>query len=169
MINGFLNVSRLESGKMQIDLERFDLSQLVREIEEETTAAVSSHPITFGPVPQIFVNADKEKIGQVFTNLLNNAVKYSQAGSPINVSCNVQGNHLLVKVQDSGMGIGKEDLPLLFDRYYRVKEAELNHIAGFGIGLYLCSEIIKRHAGSIWAESTPGEGSTFCFTLPIIA
>ncbi len=167
MINGFLNVSRLESGKMQMDNKRFDLAGLVREVEEDALAAFTSHPITFAPTQEVWVNADREKIGQVFNNLISNAVKYSTAGTPIYISYAVKNNQVQVSIKDEGIGISQEDLPLLFERYYRVKEAELNHIAGFGIGLYICSEIIKQHGGSIWAESEPGKGSTFYFTLPV--
>lgn len=168
MINGFLNVSRLESGKMQIDHQRFDLAKLVNEVEEETKASVTTHPFIFEPFAERWIDADREKIGQVFNNLISNAVKYSPAGKPIKISCISNNNYVTVSVQDEGVGVSPEDLPRLFERYYRVKEAEKNHIAGFGIGLYLCSEIIKRHDGKIWAESEPGKGSTFYFTLPLV-
>lgn len=167
MINGFLNVSRLESGKMQIDRRRFDLAKLVKEVEEETQSYVTTHPVTFEFCPAIFVDADREKIGQVFNNLISNAVKYSHAGKPITVSCSAGENEVTVSVHDEGIGVDQEDLPRLFERYYRVKEAETNNIAGFGIGLYLCSEIIKRHNGEIGVKSEPGKGSTFYFTLPL--
>lgn len=167
MINGFLNVSRLESGRIHIDLKPFDLALLMKEVEDETAATVTSHNIIFAPVPEIMVNADREKIAQVFNNLISNAVKYSPAGSEIRISSAVQKNEAQISISDEGMGISKEDLPRLFERYYRVKEADLNHISGFGIGLYLCSEIIKLHGGNIWAESKPDKGSVFYFTLPL--
>lgn len=167
MINGFLNVSRLESGKIYMDLHRFDIAQLLKEAEDEATVANVSHTFIFKPGTKTIVNADREKIGQVINNLISNATKYSPVGSTINVTSKVLKNRVQISVADEGLGISKEELPRLFERYYRVKGNENRHIAGFGIGLYLCSEIIKGHAGEIWAESTPGKGSTFYFTLPL--
>jgi len=167
MINGFLNVSRLESGKIYMDLHPFDMAQLLKEAEDEATVANVSHMFIFKPGTKTIVNADREKIGQVINNLISNATKYSPVGSTINVTSKVLKNRVQISVADEGLGISKEELPRLFERYYRVKGNENRHIAGFGIGLYLCSEIIKGHAGEIWAESTPGKGSTFYFTLPL--
>ena len=167
MINGFLNVSRLESGQIQIDKQVFDLSLLIKEVEDETKATIFSHHFIFTSTKDIYVNADREKISQVFNNLFSNAVKYSPSGSNIYIDYTAKGEFVEVSIRDEGFGIGKEDLPRLFERYYRVKEAETNHIAGFGIGLYLCAEIIILHGGKIWVESKTGEGSTFFFTLPL--
>lgn len=166
MINGFLNVSRLESGKIQINHQHFDLSKLLKETEEEAVTSFNSHQIIFVPVPEIWVNADPDKIGQVINNLISNAAKYSPLGSVIEVACTSSNGEALVSVRDRGMGIAKEDLPKLFERYYRVK-GQIGTIAGFGIGLYLCYEIIKRHEGNLWAESEIGQGSTFYFSLPL--
>ncbi|WP_158827463.1 PAS domain S-box protein [Mucilaginibacter lacusdianchii] len=169
MINGFLNVSRLESGKIHIDQERFDLALLVKEAEEESLASVTTHQVVFAPVDETWIMADREKIGHVIENFISNAVKYSPAGSTIKVACVTINGQAQMSVQDEGMGIKEEDLPKLFERFYRVKGNETQHIAGFGIGLYLCCEIVKGHGGNIWAESTLGKGSTFYFTLPVLA
>jgi two-component system sensor histidine kinase VicK len=168
MINGFLNVSRLESGQIHIDHKPFNLALLMKEVEQETAATISGHSLIFEPVQETWVNADRDKISQVFNNLISNAVKYSPPGSAIRVATVTKGNRVTVSVKDEGMGISETDLPRLFERYYRVKEAEAKHISGFGIGLYLCSEIIKHHGGNIWAESQLGNGSTFYFDLPVI-
>lgn len=168
MINGFLNVSRLESGRIQIDHKPFDLAVLIKEVEEETRATIASHKFDFKTAKAIWVNADYDKISQVFNNLISNAVKYSPVASMVSVACKFDGPTVQISVSDEGMGISEHDLPRLFERYYRVKEAETNHISGFGIGLYLCSEIVKRHGGYIWAESKDGKGSTFYFTLPVM-
>ncbi|RZK27462.1 MAG: PAS domain-containing sensor histidine kinase, partial [Hymenobacter sp.] len=84
------------------------------------------------------------------------------------VACGTEKGMALVSVQDQGMGISPENLPKLFERYYRVKDVQTTTIAGFGIGLYLCCEIISRHGGNIWAQSEVGKGSTFYFTLPVV-
>lgn len=168
MINGFLNVSRLESGHMHIHSQRFNLAQLIAEAEEEVLASVTSHEIIFDPVAETWVNADHEKIGHVIQNFISNAVKYSPSQSVIKVALIIRAGKAIFSVNDQGVGISAEDLPRLFERYYRVKDAETKNIAGFGIGLYLCYEIIKRHGGNIWADSQIGQGSTFYFTLPVV-
>lgn len=168
MINGFLNVSRLEAGKIHIELQVFDLALLIKEAEEEFLATFSSHHVIFEPVEQTFVNADRDKIGQVINNLISNAVKYSPAGSVINVACVQVDGMANVIVTDKGMGIKPDDLNHIFDRFYRVEGSHMFAISGFGIGLYLCAEIIHRHKGKIMAESEFGQGSVFSFSVPIV-
>jgi two-component system sensor histidine kinase VicK len=167
MINGFLNVSRLESGKIHIDKQNFDLAELVKEAEEETIVTISSHHVIFAPVEETFIVGDRDKIGQVINNFISNAVKYSPHGSTIQVACTTVQNTALVSVKDEGMGVKPEDQQRLFERYYRVEAMSNQTISGFGIGLYLCSEIINRHDGKIWVDSEPGNGSTFYFSLPV--
>jgi len=167
MINGFLNISRLESGKIMIDKQRFDLEKLIEEVIQETELTVSSHVIQFEPCRPVIVNADRDKIGSVINNLISNAVKYSPKGKLIEVNCNIIDNRAQVNVKDEGMGIKPQDKEKLFDRYYRVESNHTQHISGFGIGLYLSAEIIKRHEGKIWVESESGVGSTFYFSLPL--
>ncbi|RYE57221.1 MAG: PAS domain S-box protein [Sphingobacteriales bacterium] len=168
MINGFLNVSRLESGKIHIDHRIFDLAQLVKETEEEASNTISSHKIIFAPVEETIVNADRDKIGQVINNLISNAVKYSVAGSTIQVACVTIEQKALISVRDEGMGIKPQDAAKIFERYYRVEGSQMFSISGFGIGLYLCAEIIHRHSGEIWVDSDFGKGSTFSFSLPVV-
>lgn len=168
MINGFLSISRLESGKIHIARNLFDLALLIREAEEESLSTVRTHELVFEPVETLFVNADREKIGQVIHNLISNAVKYSPHGSCIIISCVINDGEAFVSVNDEGMGIGPEDALHIFDRYYRVEGERMYSIAGFGIGLYLCAEIIQRHEGRIWLESELGQGSSFFFSLPLL-
>lgn len=165
MINSFLNVSRLESGKIHIDIQRFDLSLLLKEIDDDFSVVVNSHQFTI-KADEIFLNADREKIGQVINNFITNAIKYSPIGSNIEVSCTTENGSAVVAVRDEGIGIMPEDQHQLFERYYRVM-SQPQTVSGFGIGLYLCAEIIKRHHGKIWVESEMGSGSIFYFSLPI--
>jgi PAS domain S-box-containing protein len=167
MINGFLNISRLESGKIHIDRQSFDLAQLIKEAEEESLATILSHTVIYEQVETIFLNADRDKIGQVIHNLISNAVKYSPQGSVINVACFIANGTANISVKDQGMGIKPDDISRIFDRYYRVEGGHMYSISGFGIGLYLCAEIIHRHHGHIWAESEFGKGSVFTFSLPL--
>jgi PAS domain S-box-containing protein len=168
MINGFLNVSRLESGKMLIEKEDFELDKFIVEIIEETKLVVSSHDILFNNCDPVTVHADRDKISSVISNLLSNAVKYSPKGKIIEVNCMVIGSEVQVSIRDEGMGIKPRDLEQIFGRYYRVEANNTRHISGFGIGLYLSAEIIQRHNGRIWAESESGIGSVFYFSLPLI-
>ncbi|GGH11454.1 PAS domain S-box protein [Pedobacter zeae] len=165
MINGFLNVSRLESGKLLIEKTDFSLDQLLKEIIEETYISQSSHEIIFEPTCEVTIHADRDKIGNVISNLISNGIKYSDNNTRIEINCDIHGQEVEVQIKDEGMGINPEDIDKLFERYYRVKG---NHtISGFGIGLYLSAEIIERHGGRIWAESEEGKGSVFHFTLPL--
>jgi two-component system CheB/CheR fusion protein len=165
MINGFLNVARLESGKIAIDKTVFDVQELFAEVEAEMSPVNTTHPIVFICATAAPVMADRDKIGQVLHNLISNAVKYSNIGSSIQVVCTTDQYQVTVAITDQGMGIQPEALKHVFERYYRAETHK--SIAGFGIGLYLCAEIIKRHDGKIWAESEAGKGSTFYFSLPL--
>lgn len=165
MINGFLNVSRLQSGKIHIEKESFELDGLIREIINEFQLTNNTHQFYFAPCEPVVVNADREKIGNVVSNFFSNAIKYSPNKKTIEITCEIIGDIVQTKVKDFGIGVSKEDASKIFDRYYRVKNAD--SISGFGIGLYLCAEIINRHEGHIGIESEIGQGSTFWFSLPI--
>ena len=165
MINGFLNVSRLESGKLLIEKSTFSLNALLEESIEENFVSQSSHQIVLHPAEEIEVFADRDKIGNVISNLLSNAFKYSANGSKVEIKSNVIDGQAVVSISDEGIGINREDAAKLFERYYRV---ESHHtISGFGIGLYLSAEIIQRHQGKIWLESEPDKGSVFHFSIPL--
>lgn len=167
MINGFLNVSRLESGKIELYKNNFSLDELLTEIIDETKVATTSHEITLLEYEKVNVNADSDKIGSVITNLLSNAIKYSPKNNAIKVSLKIIDQMAQISVSDGGIGIKPQDIDRLFERYYRVESPNIHYISGFGIGLYLSAEIVERHNGRIWAESEFGKGSTFYFSIPI--
>jgi len=167
MINGFLNVSRLDSGRMHIERTEFDLIPLIKEVEEETVSTIHTHHLSFAPVPNMRLSADREKISQVLHNLIGNAVKYSRMGGSIHIACYELENHgTRITVSDQGIGIEQEDQDRIFERYYRVKHPASGSIAGFGIGLYLCKEIVTLHGGEISLVSAPDQGTTFTIELP---
>lgn len=168
MINGFLDISRLESGKIMMNFQRVQLFDVVEEVIEEYTTMVTSHHIFSDCQSGFFVKIDREKLGHVISNLISNAIKYSPTGSNIYIACYQSDEQAIFKIHDEGMGINESDLPKLFERFYRVESSTMATVSGFGIGLYLSSEIINRHGGKIWAESDLGKGSTFYFSLPLL-
>jgi len=167
MINGFLNVSRIESGKISIDRQLFNLEEVITDVIKEAELTATTHQLRFAPCGAVQLFADKEKIASVITNLLSNAIKYSAKGSPVEINCAVTAGTVRVSIKDQGMGIAKQDQGQLFERYYRVEDDHTKYISGFGIGLYLSAEIVRRHEGTIGVESEKGAGSTFYFTLPL--
>lgn len=169
MITGFLNISRLEAGHLLVEKQPFDIDELIRETLKDTSLTVNSHSFHLEDCDGITVNADRDKIGLVISNLISNAIKYSPKGRRIDVRCKVDGGMAVVSVKDEGMGIKQQDIGQIFERYYRVSTNHTRHISGFGVGLYLSAEIIKQHGGAIWVESESGKGSTFYFSLPRIA
>jgi PAS domain S-box-containing protein len=166
MIDGFLNVSLLESGKILLNKTNFDLIALIKTIAEENRMVLPSHFIQVIGLEQTIVNADMEKIGNVISNLIGNAAKYSKKDSFIAIKCERVDAEIIVSVEDEGIGIKENNIPKLFDRFFRVDSAVTKTISGFGVGLYICAEIIKRHEGKIWVDSKFGKGSTFYFSLP---
>jgi len=167
MINSLLNLSGAEAGKIHLKKEEFQLDVLINEVVEETLFITSTHHIVTIPCNPLSINADREKIEQVLVNLLSNAAKYSDKNAEIEIGYVLHNTHVEVSVKDLGLGIAPSEIQNLFRPHYRVESKETEKIAGFGIGLYLCAEIINRHHGKIWAESEPGKGSTFKFTLPL--
>ncbi len=166
MIRSFLDLSRLEAGKLNLVKERFYIDKLIMEVVEEILLIDKSHPIFYGDCKPVEVFADREKIGQVINNLLSNAIKYSAPGTKVKVGCGLNGGMVQVWVSDQGLGISKKDTEKLFSRFYRVENTPLKTVSGFGIGLYLSAEIVQRHNGNIWVDSEEEKGSTFYFNLP---
>ncbi len=168
MINGFLNVSRLDSGQMHIEKKPFDFQLFFSEIEDEVLSVIHTHKFIFNTSGPVLVSADREKISHVIHNLIGNAVKYSPIGTAVMAEYSVTGDrHLKISVTDQGQGIAEEDRERIFERYYRAKDIQSTSIAGFGIGLYLCKEIIELHRGRIEVQSSPDQGSVFSFVLPL--
>ena len=167
LISGFLNLSRLEAGKIVLEKERFNIVELIQTVIDEQRMIISGHEVVFDEPQPLFVSADKEKIASVISNFMSNAVKYSPSQSQISVGCDNAGDFVKVTVTDKGNGIKPGDIKRLFERFYRVDDKAHAHIGGFGIGLYLSAEIIDRHNGTIGVDSEIGKGSSFYFTLPL--
>jgi PAS domain S-box-containing protein len=167
MINGFLSLAQVESGKIHLTLQDFDINELIREAMEEMLLLNPTAAITFQPKGVLMLNGDRDKIDQVLINFLSNAIKYSPEGGMIEINTRLIDNMVEVSVADQGLGIAQQDIEKLFNRYYRVENKHTEKIPGFGIGLYLCAEIISHHHGKISVQSEQGKGSTFSFTIPL--
>jgi two-component system, OmpR family, phosphate regulon sensor histidine kinase PhoR len=162
-------ISLLESGSMSMDMRMFDIHKLSTEVFESLEMQADSSDITFGfkkgcdKPTQVY--GDRERIRQVLVNLLTNSIKYSKENGQTLVGFYDMDNKVLVEVSDNGIGISKEHLPRLFERFYRVDKSRSRQIGGSGLGLAIVKHIIEAHGQSINVRSTPGEGSTFAFTL----
>lgn len=167
LVSDFLKLSKIESGKFQLDPEMFDINELVREIAGDIQMVSSSHRIAVNTIAPSVVNADRERVSQVITNFLNNAVKYSPDNKDILVNVIREDDSVKVMVQDRGIGIRKEEHQKIFERFYRANGSANTSFSGFGIGLYISAEIIRKHGGRIGVDSEEGKGSCFYFALPL--
>jgi PAS domain S-box-containing protein len=166
LIQDFLDLSRLDEAKMKLNVSEFSLRKLIEEVLSDTLALSPSHHIDYKPCPEIKISADREKLGQVVINLLGNATKYSPKGTTVKIRCALERESIIFSVTDQGHGIAKADQARLFERFYRVNAQPQYPVPGFGIGLYLVSEILKLHGGEVGVQSDVGKGSTFYFVLP---
>ena len=168
MINSFVNISRLEAGKFDLDLTDFDLGELVTEYLDEVRLTAPKHQFIQQGCEKLRVTADRAKIGVLLTNLVANAIKFTPAGKSITVSCFQKPGYVEVSVMDEGCGIADKDRNKVFERFSQIENPHVKNSSGFGIGLFLCSEIIRRHQGEIWLEDGDGIGSDFHFRLPVV-
>jgi len=170
LINKFLDISRIESGKSQVHKTPVQMGHVIESILEMNMylAERKGMKVTLNiPDDLDTVWVDREMMGEVILNLFSNAVKYSPDGKTITIEVEDKDDEQLVRVRDQGYGIPEKSLNKIFDKFYRVTDNEkLQEIGGSGLGLSLVKEIIELHDGSIWVESKPGEGSTFTFSIP---
>ena len=163
-----LDLSRLETGMLELKKELFGLDELANEIVKDITYTNTKHVIHIHTEFTGIVYADKDRLGQVLINLINNAIKYSTDNNPIDVNIHQPENNLIaVSVKDYGIGISKYDQLKIFERFFRAGGRSEQTYAGFGIGLYIVNQIMERHQGFISVDSEEGKGSTFTFTLPL--
>ena len=172
MVTDLLHLSRIDNATSHLDVElinftafitfilnRFD--QIRGQDEEKKYELVRDYPIT-----SVWIEIDTDKMTQVIDNILNNAIKYSPDGGKITVTMKTTDDQMILSISDQGLGIPKQDLPRIFDRFYRVDRARSRAQGGTGLGLSIAKEIIKQHKGFIWAKSEYGKGSTFTIVLP---
>jgi signal transduction histidine kinase len=168
LLNLLLDFSRIEAGRLEMEHEPTDLVGIAQTVIADVQAATAGAPIhrlVLTAPSSVDVTCDPRRLEQVLQNLVANAVKYSPEGGTVEVRIESNDGTVTVRVRDEGLGLAPEELPLLFDRFYRASGGR--SLAGNGLGLYICRAIVAAHGGRIWAESAgPGQGSTFSFTLP---
>ena len=172
MVTDLLHLSRIDNATSHLDVELINFTAFITFIlnrfdkiraqdEEKKYEIVRDYPIT-----SVWIEIDTDKMTQVIDNILNNAIKYSPDGGKIKVSMKTTDDQMILSISDQGLGIPKEDLPKIFDRFYRVDKARSRAQGGTGLGLAIAKEIVKQHNGFIWAKSEYGKGSTFTIVLP---
>jgi signal transduction histidine kinase len=166
LVEDLLDVSRIQTGKLNFRKENFRLDELVDEITGSFNGATQQE-IIFSPRPKISIRADRFRISQVLTNLIQNAVKYSYGNGSIKVGIKRESGKVLIYITDEGIGIDKDEQEKVFDKLYQANSPTERTYPGLGIGLYISKEIVRRHKGKIWVQSQKGKGSTFYFSLPL--
>ncbi|MBT4511012.1 MAG: PAS domain S-box protein [Chloroflexi bacterium] len=170
IVSDLLDMSRLESGTMTMRKTECTLSSVVREISDQLNVLVANNRLKINvpaDLPEIY--ADEIRIGEVITNLVSNAVSYSEDDTEITLQAKQHDNEILVSVTDQGIGIAVEHLDKVFDRFYRLEGGTIRRRGGSGLGLAICRGIVEAHDGRIWVESIGSEGSKFNVSLPIVA
>lgn len=169
LIQDLLDISKIQAGKMLFQMEIISLKDIVREIVDMMQTTTITHKLVIDGTSTALVQGDRDRLGQVLVNFISNALKYSPKAKRIIIHIREEKNRVIVGVEDFGIGIPREHLERVFERFYRVEGKSEKTFPGFGIGLYIASGIIKRHKGDVWVESKERKGSTFSFSLPIVA
>jgi two-component system sensor histidine kinase VicK len=176
MIQDLLHLSRIDSGKSELNKELIDLTALFMQVLNRFEVLLDSEEYRDNNytldsqllTEAVFVDIDPDRIIQVFDNVLNNAIKYSPDGGTIKSTMSLSNDQVIISIQDEGMGIPKDDLEHIFDRFYRVDRARSRAMGGTGLGLAISREVVEQHGGKIWAESVERKGTTFYIALPYI-
>jgi PAS domain S-box-containing protein len=167
LIDNLLDASRLQAGQLKLDRSDVDLAKMAARIVQEFQMQTNVHKFEVDfAAPYPIVQGDAERLRQVLTNLISNAIKYSPEEGKITVSGRYDDNYVYIAVSDQGIGIPAGERERIFDRFYRIDSALSRRTQGAGLGLYLVKSVVEAHGGRIWVSSTPGQGSTFVFTLP---
>lgn len=168
LIDDLLDVTKITAGKMQYNMEKFNFDNMIEDVVGGFKLIASNHELILESNEHSVYRGDHFRLEQVLNNLLNNAVKYSPNGKKIIINSRIQQESLIVSIQDFGIGIAKQNVSKLFERYYRADNIA-TRFEGLGLGLFIAAEILKRHKGDFWLKSEEGVGSTFYFRLPIYA
>ncbi len=168
IVNDLMEMSQIEAGIMRLEKTRSTLSSILRQINDHLQGLVKKHRFEVrlpDDLPPIYV--DEIRIGEVITNLVQNAVSYSEPGTAITLEAHRNDNEIVVEITDEGIGIGPEHIDKVFDRFYRLESGVARRRGGTGLGLSICKAIVEQHGGKIWVESQLGKGSKFSFSIPL--
>jgi PAS domain S-box-containing protein len=168
LINDLLDISKMQTGHLVYREECFDVDAFMQEIVENVQRTIQTHHLVLEGQAQAELLGNRDRIGQVIINLLNNAIKYSSHAQTVLVHVSQEHNQVRASIQDFGIGIDKEYQQKIFERFYQVIDPEEKTYPGLGIGLYISQQIVRQHGGQLWVESEKGKGSTFHVTLPLV-
>ena len=167
LVSELLDVSKIRLGKLNYTITTFNFNEMIESTVENVQLISPTHTIIKTGIVNDVVTGDKDRLQQVVINLLNNAIKYSPGAEKVFITIEQEKDLIKVSVKDTGIGMSRQSLNKIFEKYHRIEEHAV-HFQGLGIGLFISYEIIQRHHGKLWAESEPGKGSTFYFTIPLI-
>jgi signal transduction histidine kinase len=167
MVANLLDASRIQAGGLDLRLEPLDLRRLVERVVQKMTPLTGQHRFVVGvshDLPPVL--ADYERVEQVLTNLLENAIKYSPAGGTISITDDLTSDEVIIHVSDEGIGVPEAERDRIFSRFHRLNSRQVRQMKGVGLGLYIARAIVGAHGGRIWVEAAPGGGARFSFSLP---
>jgi PAS domain S-box-containing protein len=167
LVAAFLDVSKIQAGRLEYAQETVDLSELLRDLAEVMQQTSPTHTIHVDGPAHVLLVGDKNRLGQVFTNLVSNAIKYSPGADAVDIDVTSSDETVTVSVRDYGIGIPREQQGKIFDRFYRAHDSSTKAFPGLGMGLYISFEIVKGHGGTITIDSEAGKGSTLQVALPL--
>jgi len=168
LVEGILSTARIESGELTIHREPISILPLLRQVIDHFRARRTGRTIQLTQKPGLpLAYADRDRVAEVVSNLLDNADKYSPDGKEIQISVRADQEEICVSVRDFGPGIPPDDIERLFEKFYRLDSSDSQNAYGYGLGLYVCRRMVDAQAGHIWAENHPAEGAVFSFTLPV--
>jgi PAS domain S-box-containing protein len=166
LVTDMLDVTKIREGQLQLNKTHFSIDQLILQVVNEIQVTCKEHRIVSELNVEKNILADRERIGQVLSNLISNAIKYSPGGEKIIITSKSSEHAVAICVQDFGIGISENMQEKVFDRFFRVTDDPMKNFPGIGLGLYITADIIKRHRGKISVKSEKNKGSVFCFTIP---
>ena len=170
LVDDILLVDRVDAGHMSLKMRSVDVNALIRDVVATFRPLTDSHRFPLDLDPSLrTIDGDRDRLAQAITNLVSNAVKYSPAGGTVTITTRNDGDDVVISVRDEGIGVAREDLSRIFDRFERVETGIAGRIAGTGLGLSIVQEIASLHGGRLWADSELGLGSTFHLAIPTTA
>jgi PAS domain S-box-containing protein len=167
LIKDLLDISRIEAGKFSLKEEEFDISEVIQSLISDLQIITPWHTLEVEKNHSVNITTDRNRIIQVITNLVTNAVKYSPGSEIVKICSEISGNSLIFSVTDFGIGIAEHQKKYLFERFHQIERTNTGTGFNLGLGLYISKEIITHAGGAIWVDSEPGKGSTFSFSLPL--